>query len=506
MGASATHRQVWPELGILDLVTYDADYAWPADTYPPSLAGTATVIWGSTGGASGPTNSWMESAPALALVHADVAGETSFPGSDGPHNARYELKTRTEVKLFTGGKGVDRNLHKLSAALDELQFHWTHDGGLTTNIGPIAPQSIELGSLGALDANGELYAALADGQDIVITPKAAGIPNQGGTLPVKAKYKLKILRGGSDITDKTSPAIVGQHIDLGVTLGDLGPLTDIQWAVPGNTISNYLWGATYSYVYTDYVKTNTGVAFYWVDGGNNREVLVSAKYNGQLYTAKTIFNVIRPLPSFSAQIRDEVRVGTNFGVNGAFAPGYRLQFGANNNGVANAGIAFVYTGAPRIPNTTNTYGSYALCQVIESWSQQYNWTNGGVCEGYQFGGGQGLDHNFPSLGPASDASSSPTNSWSDSPGTPLGIASWLSHANSFSTFLMFQPRFGGIYVPMYQMSWQWSGSATNNPWGKQSGSASAGAPSVTTQFPYWTHPITNIDTSPVPSAKTNCFQ
>jgi len=428
---------------------------------------------------------------------------------DGDHFYTYSRTMKQELELRAGGKPdpgrEDLVIFSVGALAQGYGFNNdVNPPFFATNAGYVANSAIHLWGQTA-DASGKIYAQVVPSSKTPATPKF-DVNDVQPTVGV-TQSKLQILRGG-DITDKTSPAIVGQNISLQVALSNY-PLTDIQWTIPGNTISNYLWGATYSYVYTDYVKTNASVAFYWIDGGKNLEVTCTAKYNGQAYSAKTTFNVIRPLPSFSAQIRDQVQVGTGFRTTSSPSdPNPYLQFGPNTN-AASCGIAFSYSGAPTIANTTNTYGSYALVQVIESWRQQYNLLDAaGLCNGYQFDRWEGLDTALPygRISTSINLAEPWTMDWTDSPGAQLSSAEWLSQTASFSTFLMFSNRFGGIYVPMYKVSWSYSGSATNHPWGKKSGSESCGAPTLTTEFPRWTNLISGVNTFPTNTTPTNCFQ
>jgi hypothetical protein len=226
-----------------------------------------------------------------------------------------------------------------------------------------------------------------------------------------------------------------------------------------------------------------------------------------ILSGKGRFSMLRPLPTFYAQIREQVRVDTNWFFSNDRQQrhdGTNLHFGIASS-VTNEGIAFVYSNALTSPAALETYGKYALAQIIEVWRQQYNLRDGTSCTGYQAGGEHGLDGKYPSLGDASETIDYVGGRWADSPGASLTIATWLTYTNSFKTFLMFQPKpyTNSIAVPMYQVDWNWAGTATNGPWGKLSGSASCGSPAMTEAFPYWTHTITNVDTTS--ASPTNCY-
>src|SRR3954466_7941379 len=99
----------------------------------------------------------------------------------------------------------------------------------------------------------------------------------------------------------------------------------------------------------------------------------------------------------------------------------------------------------------------------------------------------------------------------------MGTRTYLNHllywhrrrqrTNSFDTYLLFQakPYTNSIAIPMYKMKWGWSGSATNNPWGKRSGAIFSTSPSLTEELPAGTHTSGQIDTSPQFMFRTNCF-
>src|SRR5439155_10485102 len=114
----------------------------------------------------------------------------------------------------------------------------------------------------------------------------------------------------------------------------------VQWTFEGHFLNDSNQPCTDCSVNytTNFAKlTNDTTAAWWVSGGNP-PVTYTARYvetlklnDGSFLTnsAQGLFSMLRPLPEFHAEIRDDVRVGTNFGVNGQVDPGYRLQFGKN---------------------------------------------------------------------------------------------------------------------------------------------------------------------------------
>jgi hypothetical protein len=264
--------------------------------------------------------------------------------------------------------------------------------------------------------------------------------------------------------------------------------------------------------------TNETTVAYWVSGGRT---LPGATYqaelklglfftNGQIakLEERGLFAMLRPLPDFTARTQAVVAVDADYYVwrsTNRAGPTF-LHFG-NARSFAEDGIAFAYTNAP-IKAGTNTYGTYSLVQVIDSFIQRYNvyTDSNGVCVA-------GFETNIVSardgdgtIGSLSLGDHSPTD-WSDSPCTPLGVAGWLWDSRAFHSWLMFQPEPPSICVPMYDVQWSWYGSATNYPWGKRSGSATCGSPQLTESFPEYKQVISigDIDTSPKYMSPTNCF-
>jgi len=502
---------------------------------------TTVVPWTATwpGGAvlSGqkdcPSSSYTESTPS-AWQYAEWAsgftepyyGEGECLGLTilGGQNRR---STRTEIALEANAKqDGSMRLVRLTASaaahaglLDYGPFYsgftFPIPEGTGTEALPLAAMKINGQRLTATATNadvGETFITLSGGTTQPLTVTITGADD--ASFDVKAEeVSLKIFVGSNtnDMAGKTNTVIVGQRIELRCEPAFTNaPITAYQWTIPGYAISNYVTDANSSTVYSNFPTANSNVFYYWVDGGSNRQVECSVTVGGQTVVAKTTFDVIRPLPTFYAEVRDQVRVDTfwYFSNNRQLLhPGTNLHFGISSS-LTNEGIAFYYSNAPVNSITSETFGRYALAQIVEYVQQRYNIGSGTNCVGYQFQDSTGLDSSFPSLGTESETVDYIGDRWADSPGTPLTSASWLAHTNSFITYLMFRPRpydSSTIDVPMYRVKWAWSGSATNYPWGKVSGSQTCSQPSIATNFPYWTHPIIELDTSPIPSAQTNCF-
>jgi hypothetical protein len=358
------------------------------------------------------------------------------------------------------------------------------------------------------------------------TPAQPNVAHNDNLNVLGQECKLTIMANGvaldPDKVVSDASFYVGQNVAFSVT--NLPPgtrATNFEWSFEGNYFNNqsnavpvvsFPTCSTVPYVDTSLLSQSV-TTNWWVSGGFNPAatytaslhctLILSNTSSGQPCSAQGKISMVRPLPDFHAEIRGDVEVGTNHWVNGTFTGQTDLFFGINHD-LSNVGIAFIYSGAPTLLGSTNTYGQYFVIQVIDSFSQQYNLVDSNGCAGYITNDAQGLDAQYPYLG---TTSSNTSYIWSDAPDTPLTVAHWLSENGSFSTYLMFQPiqSANSRAVPMYKLQWNWSGSATNSPWGKRSGSATNSQAFPTENFPSWTHTINGINTMPQFMLQTNCI-
>jgi hypothetical protein len=261
--------------------------------------------------------------------------------------------------------------------------------------------------------------------------------------------------------------------------------SNFQWTIPGYAISNYVVApdASSAVLSTNFPTTNSTVKFYWVDGASNRIVQCAASYRGLRFTNQAVFNVIRPLPQFFAPVVGSVTVDTNYdnfeydSGNGNIIDGGHdvagtnwLHFGTASSW-ADIGIAFIFTNAPTIWPTTTSYGRYFMVQVIETGSIEENCLSGTNLIGKELNQ-YGLDTEYP-LQATGDfwhlgGYSYRTNDmWFDCPASVLDETTWVSRTNSFTAYLMFQaaqPIYytNNIPIPMYSVTWSWSGIAKTN--------------------------------------------
>jgi len=185
------------------------------------------------------------------------------------------------VELFTGGKAMRqvKNLFALNQTLTQLQYSiWANHG---LYVGGIAPQEIALGGYGKLGADGNLYTMLADGQNVVITPKAPG-NWYGGGLPGQQKYKLRIVVNGTnplwpDHVPAYNRYCVGQYLGFDQEYTPALPsgtqLNPIQWALDGTYVNTNI-PAQFSDGSSNYsnnpaLLSHQSTYAWWIDGSYN---------------------------------------------------------------------------------------------------------------------------------------------------------------------------------------------------------------------------------------------
>jgi hypothetical protein len=229
--------------------------------------------------------------------------------------------------------------------------------------------------------------------------------------------------------------------------------------------------------------TSNTVTFHWVDGSDNSLFPVECKATvaGEEMSAVTYFNVLRPSAEWTAEFRDVVTVDANYA-----NPGVWLHFG----GKTNDGIFFTMSNV----NLKGYLGSYAFsCVQLMDTTALMNVTNTGTTPpSPQYSiqtvySGMDADepYKFEDFGQVKWAQTE------DSPGSPLGFPIYqYSRTDSAEMFLMFQPQAPSIPVPLRSISWTWSGTATNFPWGLNSSPTNRAITAINpnvTQHPFWTN-------------------
>lgn len=306
------------------------------------------------------------------------------------------------------------------------------------------------------------------------------------TLSATATYKVVgvvIKQGGADVTNGTQNVAVGQKVSLLAEVQPAGTtVTNPQWTVPGTRVANYVVTCTgaadpdgttpcqspTSAVVTPLTSlTAAAVDFYWVDGGDNRQVAYSVDVGGARVTGFTTFNVKRPAAQVTA------RTGA-VAVSSAWGPP-TLHYGTPTV----PGISFTRN----VTMPTGGTGSLQWVQVGSILSRRQ--INSGAWERLA---GAGLDDNYPY---------SFSGATSDSPGSEPLTSSYLKEtaSDSFQMYLMFKPSAGTtptIWVPLRVVNWSWAGEATRSgtAWLLTSASNAANPPDAdATTHPTWTRNI-----------------
>ncbi len=256
------------------------------------------------------------------------------------------------------------------------------------------------------------------------------------SAPGMAWVTVLIKMGGVDITNKTQDTIVGRRIPL---TGEVinGTPTTKSWSIPGRRIKNYTASSSYAAV-TNLSSSDlqqSSIAFYWVDGGNGREVTYTVTVNEQIYSAKTTFNVKRPTATLTTTT-GSVTISDAWGA-------LEMCFGIP----AAPGITFTRT-VTEPPGFSG--GSVAWFQRVPSTYRRKQdndevwWRRSGISV---------CDSHFPFPG-------HPLNPdiCEDSPGTVLTpYEQRRTVSDSFSMYVMYKPTGTAIWVPLRKVDWNWSG-------------------------------------------------
>ncbi len=146
---------------------------WPVDPAWP-LAKQVTVTSGSDYGGQNPPTVMDAVIPTESCEVTDNTSGHSW--SDA-----YTRTAHTTLWLWTGATsdGWHEKLFCISAnAVRVLDKEWRYDSGwplAESDKAPISPQQIEIGGLGTLGSDGNLWVVLPDNRNVDITPRVAGV-------------------------------------------------------------------------------------------------------------------------------------------------------------------------------------------------------------------------------------------------------------------------------------------------------------------------------------------
>lgn len=373
----------------------------------------------------------------------------------------WSKDSQVKMVFHTGGMGLPG-----SKVLVEATGSAGEEWPLATNV-PLS--EITADQVGQLDASGKAYGVFVEGTPVAVTsltdrPLYTTEPGAGG-------YRLRINFNGADITDSNVTVIVGQKINpICGWLGGGGPvITNYSWSVPGITFSDYVATAESGKLYTDFPITNSGVNFYWVNGGS-KQVSCIVQASGQTLSAQTTFDVLRPTAHIPT-ITGNVALDSDYDY-------FALHDG---NPSTSPGITFYQT----VNTPIGFSGETEWIQKITSTLRRRELVNTNTW--YRLQASDVLDTCYPYP--------SYTNSTisADSPGQ--GVSSlWqaVSVSDNFERWLMFKPT-GGQWVPLRKIGWQWSGignwDGTN--WSLTNPSNPVGLDEDSTDHPQWSDNIVN---------------
>jgi len=325
--------------------------------------------------------------------------------------------------------------------------------------------------------------------------------------------KVDIKQGANTITDQTQDTIVGRNIALQGVVSPAGmTVTARQWSVPGNRIANYTADANSATVTALTDVTGSTVSYYWVGGGDGREVTYTATVNGQQFSAKTTFNVKRPTCTITPATESSVAVRADY----LGQSGIHLSFGGGTNPSPPPGylygVRFKYTKVT-MPEGFDP-GQWQYVQTLNAYNlRQFN-SEPGNWYGWYTGGNWVLDTQYPYLGSwstgndeheAVDAPATPdmSNSLGDPPVVLYKRYIMDEYSQGFRMYIMFKPSgAGSIWVPLKRVAWGWKGSATKDSedqWSLDYGSndTKVGSADDETTHPEWNQSTEDINWQPL---------
>jgi hypothetical protein len=289
---------------------------------------------------------------------------------------------------------------------------------------------------------------------------------------------VTVLFNGNDVTNRTQEVVIGQQINLGVSV-DTGTISSVSWRVPGMATGG--WSAddsSASEADTHFDQTPT--SFYWVDAGTSRTVTVNLHLSGgPEVSASTTFHIRAPSGWMLATAKPETSITVD--TDCTALTGIWAHYGCRTPYSSSAVYVSNFYSAP-----SGFSGSFQWVQA-GSLSVSQTTSTGTV----QSASCTGLDTAYPY---------STASSTSDSPASFLPITYRdVQRGDSFTMTLMFQPSSASaIYVPIASVGWSWSVHATSSDGGETwalAGRRAAGTlvPRVSTAFPTWASNISNCE-------------
>ena len=278
----------------------------------------------------------------------------------------------------------------------------------------------------------------------------------------------RFTNGPNDITDKHVQAIVGQRISLYLRGVDAAPTATYDWRISGDIVSDAVLGNNSGRWFTNVVKTNLGVDFYWVRAGTY-SVRCAIGMAGKTNNVTTTFIVHQPVVDLVGSITGQVNADKVFvSFNGVLVTDEHLHFGSGVDEPPDPhGIKFGFRRVDlSVPLSSFEFVSAQTGTNFALWNFTLN--NKGTLTG------SGLDLAFPYH--AIDSAKT-NDTWFDSPGVviditaalmstagPVQISSFQAKAgDQYRMHLLFRPGLpGAIFVPLRMVEWKWEGAAAKN--------------------------------------------
>jgi len=282
---------------------------------------------------------------------------------------------------------------------------------------------------------------------------------------------VKIKQDGNDITDTTHNEIVGKQINLTGEVLPQGLTVDShEWTIPGIRIEDYIANNDYGQVVELTGLDEPSVSYYWVDGGDGRQVQYTVSVLGTACSAEATFDVKRPTATMSTSTSS---VDINEGSGEYY---YGLRFGDPTTTPVTPGIEF--NCAADIPD-----GFEGTTELVQLYTYNRTRERPGKSQALE---ATGLDNVFPyGLGTSDD----------DMPDQGLET-DWdkVTVNDSATMWFIFKPSgAGAIWVPLRKVDWSWEGTAhrvQGNEWTLDTADNSENPSSVdTTEHPQWIHNI-----------------
>ena len=377
--------------------------------------------------------------------------------------------------------------HDPTPDLDEVPWStWPDDETVTDG-------RVSVGNVGNLDANGNVYALLADNTRVMVTPSVKGQDDYSYPIPGFSEVPLAITANGialsNDVVVSGANFCVGQNIQF--ALGGLPndgsvTATNFQWSFDGTYYNAYnmaVPGGTFpmcSYVsYEDAgLLKHSMLTNWWMTGGvgENTDPNTPAVYTARL-SCTLVFKNNKPSQTVNISglynmFRPQAKVTTKTGVIGI---DYNWFYADNTNRGDN--VFAIHFGIPTWPNGVNStngqpgivftnslpfippggfQGDLYWVQIVNSALHQVQYVTGSIHTTVLV-----TNCMLDKIIPYDTANTMRTE---DSPSqtiAPPGVFNAVSCSDSYSMWLVFLPD-GGHVVPLRRVDWSWSATADSS--------------------------------------------